>query len=189
MTPKTDRFRSLPWGPSRPASGARVRARAHRRPSPRSAARGFTLIELMIAATVIAVLAAIAYPTYVGQLRKSQRVEARAALMRGTQLLERSFTQNGGYPATVADFNILFGLNAGDTVYTNPDQPASSSRSKFRFSYVPTANPSGGLPVAFALQAVPLTGAMSDPECATFAMNERGQRSVTGTDAQERCWR
>jgi type IV pilus assembly protein PilE len=189
MTPKTDALKTSRSGAMRPAPGIRVHARTYRRSTPRKSARGFTLIELMIAATVIALLAAIAYPTYIGQLRKSQRVEARAALMRGTQLLERSFTQNGGYPATVADFNILFGLNAGDTVYTNPDQPASSSRSKFRFGYAPTANASGGLPVAFALQAVPLPGAIDDPECGTFVMNERGQRSVTGTDTQERCWR
>jgi type IV pilus assembly protein PilE len=143
----------------------------------------------MIAAAIVAILAAIAYPSYIGQLRKSQRVEGRTALMRASQQLERSFTQNGGYPADAAGFNALFGIGAGATVYTNPDQPTVAARSKFSFNYQPTANASGGLPLAYTLSAVPLATAITDSECGQFRLNERGQRSVTGTDPQGRCWR
>ena len=45
---------------------------------------GFTLVEMMIVAAVIAILAAIAYPAYTEQLLKSQRAEGKAALMRAT---------------------------------------------------------------------------------------------------------
>ena len=38
--------------------------------------RGFTLIELMITVAVIGVLVAIAYPSYMGQVRKSNRSAA-----------------------------------------------------------------------------------------------------------------
>ncbi len=143
----------------------------------------------MIAAVIVAILAAVAYPTYIGQLRKSQRVEGRTALMRASQQLERSFTQNGGYPTNAAGFNALFGLGASATVYTDPDQPAVAGRSRFRFNYQPTANASGGLPLAFTLSAVPLATAITDTDCGQFTLNERGQRTVTGSDPQARCWR
>ncbi len=187
MRESTFDYPACRMGPAVQLHGQRRQAAG--RVAVRRSESGFTLVELMIAAAIIALLASIAYPTYVGQLRKSQRVEARTALMRGAQQLERSFTQNGGYPATAADFSTLYGLGASATVYSNPDQPSSQARSKFRLSYVPTANASGGLPVAFALQAVPLTSAIADADCATFVVNERGQRSVTGSDPQTNCWR
>ena len=38
--------------------------------------RGFTLLELMIAVVVVAILASVAYPSYQAHLRKSRRAEA-----------------------------------------------------------------------------------------------------------------
>jgi len=42
---------------------------------------GFTIIELMIALVIIAILVALAYPSYVNYVRKSNRGEAQQLLM------------------------------------------------------------------------------------------------------------
>jgi type IV pilus assembly protein PilE len=45
-------------------------------------ARGFTLIELMIAVVIVAILAAIGYPSYQGHMRKGARASAQAEMLK-----------------------------------------------------------------------------------------------------------
>ncbi len=63
----------------------------------RLSARGFTLIELMIVVAVIAILAAIAYPSYQDSVRKSRRADAKAALLDLAQFMERNYTTANRY--------------------------------------------------------------------------------------------
>lgn len=51
--------------------------------------RGFTILELMIAVVVVAILAAVAYPSYQSSIRKGRRVEAMTALSNIMQAQER----------------------------------------------------------------------------------------------------
>lgn len=63
--------------------------------------RGFTLIELMIVVTVVAVLGAIALPSYNEYIRRGHRADARAGLLQAQQWLERAATANGVYPTAL----------------------------------------------------------------------------------------
>jgi len=58
---------------------------------------GFTLIELMITVAVVAILAAVAVPSYQDQVRKSRRAQAKADLVEYAQMAERFHTVNNTY--------------------------------------------------------------------------------------------
>jgi len=70
------------------------------RPRPFGRARfrpGFTLIELLTVVGIVSILAAIAYPSYQSQVRKTRRGDAQAVLMQAAQYMERLYTENGCY--------------------------------------------------------------------------------------------
>ena len=55
--------------------------------------RGVTLMELMVVMTIVGILAAIAYPSYRAQVRRSNRTEARVALEQTASALEKCYTR------------------------------------------------------------------------------------------------
>jgi type IV pilus assembly protein PilE len=63
---------------------------------------GFTLIELMITIVIIGVLAAIAYPSYLKQVKKSRRSDGESALMSVMQSEERYFSDHLTYTTNTA---------------------------------------------------------------------------------------
>lgn len=59
--------------------------------------RGFTLPELLVAVTIVGILAGVAYPAYQEQLRKTRRADAEGALLGLANAMERYFTENNTY--------------------------------------------------------------------------------------------
>ncbi len=64
--------------------------------------RGFTLIELMIAMVIVAVLVAVALPSYQSSVRKGRRSDAMDASVAVLQAQERFRANNPGYATTLA---------------------------------------------------------------------------------------
>ncbi len=75
---------------------------------------GFTLIELMVVVVILAILSAIAYPTYMHQQRRAQAVEASETLTRIVQAQESYRAEFTTYSDTSNDLG-LSGVNAGTT--------------------------------------------------------------------------
>lgn len=63
--------------------------------------RGFTTIELLIALVILAVLVAVALPSFQGQMRKSRRTEAFSALANIQQAQERHRSTNASFTTSL----------------------------------------------------------------------------------------
>ncbi|MDA0570870.1 type IV pilin protein [Burkholderia gladioli] len=120
-----------------------------------SPGRAFTLIELMIALAVAALIAAFAVPSYRRQIDRGHRLGAVTALYRVAQDL----AERGGFETT--------GQGEGMELGTVPEQGPPV----YRLSAEPA--PAGG----YWLSATPVpNGPMRDDSCGTYLLRADGLR-------------
>lgn len=135
--------------------------------------KGFTLIELMIAMAILAIIAAIALPSYQDSVRKTRRSECQAMLLQVAQAQERHFTEFNQYATAVST-----AVSNANTLLVG------SLTSENGFCTLGVV----GNGTTFSLRAVPAApSGHTDPECGTLSVDETGQKrhSVpTGTS----CW-
>ena len=106
-------------------------------PAPMRRTRGFTLIELMIVVAIIAIVLAVAVPSFREQAAKSRRTEALSTLQ-DMQLKQESYRSTRPSYATQAQYVATFGALPTSSYYTFTI-PASGNT-----SYTLTATASGG---------------------------------------------
>jgi len=128
-------------------------------------ARGFTLIELMIAVVIVGLLAAIAYPSYRQHVYEARRAEAKAALIDVAQRLERCYSSTLTYencPTTPTQAPQYYSLTATNI----------SARQ-------------------YTLTATPINVQLGDTRCASFTLDQamsKGAKDSQGNDATSVCW-
>lgn len=155
----------------------------------RSGRSGFTLIELMIALAIVALLAAVALPAYTEHVNRGKRAEGQAALMTALQLQERAYTVNGQYTNNAA-FHTLYGLTAGP-VHSGQD-PANTNG----WYVLTVVAPAGcaNLQECVTIQAAPNQAGpngrvYTDARCGTMTLDSRGERTESGDKDLAYCWR
>jgi type IV pilus assembly protein PilE len=84
----------------------------HHRTTTHRAARGFTLIEILIALSMAGVLSSVALPTFQGQLQKARRADALVTMMQ-VQLAQSRWRANGTGYATLAQIGVASVSSAG----------------------------------------------------------------------------
>ena len=129
-------------------------------------AKGFTLIELMVAVAVVAILASVALPSYQEQMRKSRRAQAKADLVEYAQMAERHFTVNNAY--------------TGFTLPSAQSPRENGSTARYNLTSNVTAT-------TFTLTAT-ATGAQASDRCGNLAITNTGLKSKTGSAALSECW-
>lgn len=125
-------------------------------------AKGFTLIELMIAVAVIAILSAIGYPSYRDHVRRTQIQEAFAQLSDYRLRMEQYYQDNRRYAN-------LAGTACGVPVPA-PQDP--------RFGYVCALDTTVGAAAGQSYTAT-ATGSAGYANGFAFTINERNVRATT----------
>jgi type IV pilus assembly protein PilE len=150
--------------------------------------RGFTLVELIVAMVILAILAAIAIPSYSSYVLKSHRTEAKSTLLDAASLEERFFSTSNTYSALPSD------LGYGAAVVT-PFTIGNGYYQIFTITVTPAVAPTpllpGGTPATYTITAVAIGQQQNDTACATFSVNSAGQQSAWtsgGVVNSVTCW-
>lgn len=159
------------------------------RSCPRRRAAGFTLIELVVAMVVIAILAAVAIPNYSAYVIRSKRNAAKTVLLDTANFLERAYTTNGCYSKPTSN-DCVANTGADRTITT-----VAPTEGRASYRVVLSAVDRN----TFTLQAVPCGSGpnpacpggsdnFTDSECGTLQLTNTGARTVTGTAPAATCW-
>jgi type IV pilus assembly protein PilE len=149
-------------------------------------ARGFTLIELMIAVAIVGILAAIAYPSYLGSVRKAHRSDAKTALLDLAQREERYMSTSNAYTTDA----VALGYNAGSTVTVAAPMnvvQASTTYYTMKVELIaanPTATPP--TPAGFLATATAVGTQVKDTACPSYTLANTGVQGPPSTATA--CW-
>jgi type IV pilus assembly protein PilE len=131
----------------------------------RACAPGFSLIELMVTVGIVALLAAIAYPSYLRYTTRSNRSAAQSYLMGAAQKQQQILLDNRAY--------------APDSTTLN-DAPAAAVSKFYTVTITtdtttPSCSPTLA-PPCFVLTAVPVAGTMQASD-GTLTIDNTGNKS------------
>jgi len=148
---------------------------------------GFTLIELVVAMVIVAILAAIAIPAYSSYVRQARRTDAKSALLDLASLEERYFSVNNSYTSDQTQLGYggtagaSFGVGSGTPPYYNVLISNVNAATSTTASGVTTTTAA-----TYTLTATPQGDQVKDTQCPSFTLTSQGVQGPTATAAT--CW-
>ena len=139
--------------------------------------KGFTVIELVVAVTIVCLLVAVAVASYQDHMTRKSRTQARKALVELAEWLQLQRSTSGTY---LVKLPITHAPADGEAEYRigMVAVPVNSTNPKILFP--------GSSVDFYTLQAVPLN---PDP-CGILLLDSSGRTGVTGASAQlADCWK
>lgn len=148
-------------------------------PASLSKSGGFTLIELMIVAAIIGILAAIAYPSYMASIQKGKRTGARVAIMEVAQAQERYFSINMRYAPDLNTLGLTYADDYDLSVSGKKSDGATDCDTAACATYTVTASPKSS------------STQIHDNSCKEFTLTHTGIQAAKDsddTDSSSICW-
>ncbi len=140
---------------------------------------GFNLVELMIVVAIVGIIAAIAYPSYTEQVRKSRRADCSGAVTSLGSTMERYFTVNNTYRGAAAG-----GSDTGAPEVYATTCPVDGGTATYNLTI------SAATASTYTVQAAP-TGAQTNDKCGTLTLTNTGLKGVTSASTGvtwQDCW-
>ena len=143
-------------------------------------ASGFTLIELMIVAVIVAVLAMVALPSFQKQVAKGRRADAITALSGVLQAQERWRSNRGAYASSL-DTELQLSTQS-DGKHYNLSLSGVRDPASFNFGFIAKAVPDSASPQS------------GDAECRVMSIRVDGGNVIyeakngANQDSAAQCW-
>jgi type IV pilus assembly protein PilE len=157
----------------------------------RSVSYGFSLIELMVVVTIMAILAAVAMSIYQGYVVRTNRSAATACMSQYANYMERFYTTNLRYdesfPSSSSTADPVANPVSGATPTLTLDCAGTSQTGNNYAVTVPAV-----AATTYTIQAKPVgVQATRDSTCGTLTLNQIGTRtanSLSTSTILAQCW-
>jgi type IV pilus assembly protein PilE len=146
---------------------------------------GFTLVELAVTMVLVAIVTAIAIPSYSNYVRQSRRTDAKSAILDLASLEERYFSTANAYTNLAANL----GYAAPGSTATLTNQVVGSG---YYTVSIPTPTAATATtPAGYTITATAIGDQLKDTSCYSFTVTQNGTRTALNSasaDNTANCW-